>query len=92
MGTTSEVIIENGTKTESFYVNFGSQEDDLGKELKNILDNINCNNWKYKLVKELKNNNRFKITNKLYPVNYVYLINHNKQILYKNNRGWQKID
>jgi hypothetical protein len=37
MGTSSEIIIENGIDTKSFYVNFGSHEDDLGRKLKELV-------------------------------------------------------
>jgi len=92
MGTSSEIIIENGTDTKSFYVNFGSHEDDLGRKLKELVERTSRQNWQDVLVDKLKYDMNFELTFETEVVDYIYLINRDKQILYKNREGWQKLD
>jgi len=91
MGTNSEIIISNGEKTKSFYVNFGSHQDDLGIKLRKLVYNTNGNNWAEDLVKKLKCDEKFDVLSGTIPVNYIYLINQRKQILYKNDDGWKPL-
>lgn len=92
MGTSSEIIISNGTNTQSFYVGFGSHEDDLGQKLKKILHQTSGENWRDELIKLLNNNKKFQILNETRPVNITYLINKDKQLLFKKNNSWKKIN
>lgn len=92
MGTSSEIIIENGTDTKSFYVNFGSHEDDLGLKLQKLLEDTSNVNWKDEFVDKLKKDSKFTSISKTQPVDYIYLINNNKQILYKNRTGWNLLN
>ncbi len=91
MGTSSEIIISNGIDTQSFYVNFGSHEDDLGQELKTLLNKTSGENWVDELIKYLNNDKKYQILNETRPVNITYLINEDKQLLFKNNSRWRKI-
>lgn len=92
MGTSAEIIISNNQETKSFHVSFGSHEDDLGCEIQELLHNTNGNNWTNELIQKLKNQDRFNLLSETRPVNYIYLINQNKQLLYKNESDWEYID
>jgi len=91
MGTSSEIIISNGIDTRSFYVSFGSHEDDLGQELKTLLNQTSGEDWVDELIKYLNNDKKYQMLNETRPVNITYLINEDKQLLFKNNSGWRKI-
>lgn len=91
MGTSSEIIILNGKDTKSFYVGFGSHEDDLGQRLKKYVNQTTGENWKDELIQLLKNDDEFIYMRGNEPTDITYLVNNEKQLLFRNRSYWKEI-
>lgn len=92
MGTTSMIIVSNGIETKSFYVGIDSHDDVLGKRLKEMLSEIDADNWQEVLINKLKEKSKYQLLQETIPINYVYLINMDKQVIYMNYDDWTEMN